>query len=117
MVLVIVGDFDVTGVRRLPHKADAPLIVDTDAVLAGPVALESFQPVAWRGEQVLPMVGLIQIDKLAAGRFLDIRRQLSGPLATVDFLGFPIGEALDHPPIITSDDTIAKKYYLGLQGC
>jgi len=37
---VVVGDFDVLGGTIGPHKADAPLVVDANAVLSGPVAYQ-----------------------------------------------------------------------------
>jgi len=45
---VIIDDFDVHRARRSirPLKTDAPLIIDADAVLPLPIALEGFEPVA-----------------------------------------------------------------------
>jgi len=48
---VIVGDLHIVGVPFLPEKADPPLIVDPDRLLAGPVALEGVQPVAGRNAE------------------------------------------------------------------
>src|SRR5579863_4938620 len=45
---VMVNDLDVLGSRRCPAKADAPLIVDANAVLALPVAFQCFKPIAGR---------------------------------------------------------------------
>jgi len=36
--LVIVDDFDIAGAAGAPGEADAPLVVDADAVLAGAAA-------------------------------------------------------------------------------
>ena len=38
-LLVVVGDFDLVGVAVLEAEADAPLIVDADAVLTFAVAV------------------------------------------------------------------------------
>jgi len=38
---VVIDDFHVMSVTGLPRKADAPLVIDPDAVLAFAVALES----------------------------------------------------------------------------
>ena len=43
---VIIGDFHVVGVLSVPPEAYAVLVVYTDAMLAGPVAFERFEPVA-----------------------------------------------------------------------
>jgi hypothetical protein len=47
---VVVHDFDVrrAGVAVGPFEADPPLHVDADAVLALPVALQSFERVRWQ---------------------------------------------------------------------
>ena len=49
----------------------APLVVDADAVLALAVALQRFQPVARRREQVLERPRLAQVQQLAPRRPLD----------------------------------------------
>src|SRR5207253_2386229 len=52
-VSVIVDDFDIRCVGILPPKADAPLIVDADTVLAVPGSAQRLEPVAGRNHQVL----------------------------------------------------------------
>ena len=49
--LVIIGDFYVVGVLTVPPEAYAILVVYTNAVLAGSVAFERFEPVARRETQ------------------------------------------------------------------
>lgn len=53
---VIVDDLDVLGSGGRPFEADAPLPVDTDAVGAGPVALELLQPITWRDSEIVERV-------------------------------------------------------------
>jgi hypothetical protein len=43
---VIIHDLDVVRVPLVPAKADAVLIVDPNAVLADPIPLQRFQPIA-----------------------------------------------------------------------
>src|SRR5690606_2071481 len=62
---VVVHDFYVFGVRAIPAKADAELIVDPDAVLALAIALQGFQPVSWRHSQVLQAAGPIELPQFA----------------------------------------------------
>ena len=45
-------NIDRAGRVLRPLKANPPLIIDTDAVLALPVALEGFQPIAGKGGEV-----------------------------------------------------------------
>src|ERR1700737_3339506 len=45
-LLVVVDQLDVPGAAGTPREADAPLVVDADAVLAGAAAGQLFEPVA-----------------------------------------------------------------------
>ena len=47
---MIINNLDVSGFVIYPFKANAPLIVDANTVLPGPVAFELLQVVAWRGK-------------------------------------------------------------------
>jgi hypothetical protein len=51
---VIVNNFDVVGFPALlgPVETDAPLVVDSDAVLTGPVFMKRFEAVAGRHTQI-----------------------------------------------------------------
>ena len=46
--LVIIGDFNFLGILAIPSKTHPILVVNPDAVLAGPAALERFESVARR---------------------------------------------------------------------
>ena len=46
--LVVINDFDCVRVPVFPDEADAPLVIDADAVSARQVALEGFETVAGR---------------------------------------------------------------------
>src|SRR3546814_14508882 len=47
-ISVVIDDLDVPRPIFIPDKADAPLIINADAVLPGSISLECFQSVAWR---------------------------------------------------------------------
>ena len=51
--LVIVGDFDVHWPGGRPEEADAPLVVDADAVTAFEVALQLFETVSRWNTQIV----------------------------------------------------------------
>jgi hypothetical protein len=53
---VIVNDLDVVGISVPPTKADAPLIVDANAMLAVSVAVSPLQPVAGRHTEVVESI-------------------------------------------------------------
>jgi hypothetical protein len=54
-----------------PYEAEPPLIVDSDAVLAGAVALERLQAISGRNAKVLQPLGRMEVQQLAPGRALD----------------------------------------------
>ena len=45
---VVIDDFDFMRAVMLPAEADAPLVIDTDGVVALALALEGFQAIAGR---------------------------------------------------------------------
>jgi hypothetical protein len=47
---MIINNLDVSGFVINPLEANAPLIVDANAVLPRPTTLELLQVVAWRSE-------------------------------------------------------------------
>jgi hypothetical protein len=55
---MIVDYFDLESVAALPDKADPELIVDPNAMLATPIALERFETVARQREIVEPQCGI-----------------------------------------------------------
>jgi len=44
---VIVYDLNVVGIAISPRETDAPLIIDSNTVLAGPIAAEFFKAIGW----------------------------------------------------------------------
>ena len=75
-----------------PDEDNAPLVVDTDAVLPGPVALQKFKAVAgWSGE-VTQLLSVVQLSQFALGNALDIRSNPTREAAMKQSLGVPIGE-------------------------
>jgi hypothetical protein len=55
---MVVDNLDVFGDALTPDKANAPLVIDPDAVLAVAVTLEGFQSVTRRGTQVSQHFGI-----------------------------------------------------------
>jgi len=68
---VIVHNLDLVRVSVLPSKADAPLVVDANAVLTLSVAVQRFEPIARRDSQVLNSACSMQIKKLPPCLSLD----------------------------------------------
>jgi hypothetical protein len=95
-MLVIVDDLDLVGVAILPAKADAPLLVHTNTVLANSIAPELLQPITRRHAKVAELLGRVHHHKFAQHRALEIRRISSDGLASEQSLGIAIGEGVNH---------------------
>lgn len=72
---MVVDKFDVVSAVRLPHEADAPLVVHPDAVLALSVSLQGLEPVTRRRSQVLNVLSSVKHAQLAPHGRLDIVRE------------------------------------------
>jgi hypothetical protein len=93
---MIVNDLDLIGIAILPSKADAPLLVHANTVLAGAIAPELLQSIARRHAEVVELLGRIHRHQFAQHRALEIRRIASDGLASEQSLGIAIGECVDH---------------------
>jgi hypothetical protein len=49
---VVVDDLNVFRTGGCPSKADPPLLVDADAVVAGAITRELLEPIAWRDSEI-----------------------------------------------------------------
>jgi hypothetical protein len=64
---VIVDDLDVRRPRRSPDKADTPLVVDPDAVLASPIVLQRLESIARRHAKIAQRHRRVQHVQLPHG--------------------------------------------------
>ena len=108
MALMIVGDFHVVSMRRFPSEANSPLVIDPDAMLTSAPAFEGFKAIAGGSEQILQIIGFVQINHFAPSCLLDIRRKFFGKLAPEDLGRFLVGEILDHALILARGNNIVK---------
>jgi hypothetical protein len=70
-LLMIIDDLHVPRVSLIPSEADAPLIVDANAMLAGPVPLKGFKMIPrWPG-QILQATGTVEIEQLSPNLAFD----------------------------------------------
>src|ERR1017187_6608940 len=72
---MIIHDFNVVRVFAVPAEANAPLVVDADAVLSRAIAFQGFQAVAGRQGQITQFAGAIKLRELPQGHALNLRRQ------------------------------------------
>jgi len=94
--LVIVDDRNFVGIPILPAKADAPLLVHADTVLAGSIASKLLQSISWRDAKVAELFGRVHGHQFAQHRALELRRISLDGLASEQSLGIAIGEGKNH---------------------
>lgn len=96
---MVVDDLDVRRAGRGPAKADAVLIVDADAVLAGAIPLQVLQAIPRRHAQVTEPPGDHQLAQLASRHGGDVRE---APGTATAGEGLRVGQrheiGLERPP-------------------
>jgi hypothetical protein len=85
---MVIHDLDIAWPALRPDEANAPLVVDPDAMLASTIARR-------RGE-VAQHLSVVQLSQLPLSNALEIRSDPSGEAAMKQGLGIPIGERVDH---------------------
>jgi hypothetical protein len=86
---MIVYDFNVVRGIRMPAKTNAPLIIDSNAVLTRPVSLQGFEAIARRLPQGVQIHRSSQHRKFPLRRTDQIRGKALRRLAAPDgFAGF-----------------------------
>ena len=93
---MVVNNLDLIRIAVSPAEANAPLIIDTDTVLARSVPLELLQAIARGDSQVLELLGGVNETELPQHRPLEVSREVPHGLALEEPLSVPIGKALDH---------------------
>lgn len=108
---MVINNFNLLGMAIDPNEANAPLVVDADAVLSSAVAAQSFQPIARRYTQKV---------KIRCGMYLLQFPYRHGcnvckpryPSPVKQQFGIRVAEALNHDNIVTSFDNNVKCYVL-----
>jgi hypothetical protein len=95
-LLVVVDDLDIERITVLPPEAEAPLIVDANAVLSGAIPFELLQPIAGGNAKVLEPLSRVDQAKLSQHKPLELGRKAADRFAPEQALSVPIGEALNH---------------------
>jgi hypothetical protein len=75
---MIINDLDIPGSIFDPFEATSPLIIDTNTIPSRPAPFQIFKPVVWRGERVLEMLGVIQVNQYPASGVLNFQRCQTG---------------------------------------
>jgi len=72
---MVVNDCDFKRIASSPAEADAPLIVDPDAMLALSVAFQSFESVSRWDAKVVQSAGAMNLNQLHSRLALQVVRQ------------------------------------------
>ena len=75
---MVIYNLDLVGIAILPHKANPPLIVNPNTVLALPVTMQLLQSIGRWEHQVLQIFGRMQYCQSAVASFLNIFRKPGG---------------------------------------
>ena len=93
---VVVDDFNVASVSILKAKADAPLVVDADAIRTASITLQSFKPIPRRYVQGTETISSVKLQQFALGKSLQIY-ELPNSIPPKKPLGILNLEAPNHP--------------------
>ena len=105
---MIARHFDVVGIALLPAEADAPLIIDANAMLVSAISRQSFQPIGRWNPQIVQALSDIELHQLAPRKAVQFGRKVAQELALKEPLGVPVAEGLYHESIITQDAMVGK---------
>ena len=98
---MVIHDLDVEGVAVEPAKAQAPLVVDSNAELSHPVAGESFQPIPRRSAKICEVDRCIELSQATQRGALQLRTQTSDREPFEQPPRIPIAKAANHWRIVT----------------
>jgi hypothetical protein len=98
---VVIHDHDVIGIAMQPAKANAPLFIDTNAVLAATIARQRLESVSRRDPKLVEQDRSMDHPELAPGYPLDIRGKPPAWGAVPELRGLPVRKAADHGANIT----------------
>ena len=95
---MIIDDFNFICVAIVPHKANAVLIVDSDAVSPRPVSNQLLQSISGRNAEVVERSRRVENQQFAQGDALKPLWKPDAPRSIENSLRVVIGEASDHSP-------------------
>jgi hypothetical protein len=98
---VVIRDFHIFSALALPEKANAPLVIDPDAVLPLSVASERLKPVPGRNLKVFDIGGAVKDQEFSQCGSLDVTWNLPGTVPTENPFGLSVLERADHGYIVT----------------
>jgi hypothetical protein len=107
---MVVDDFHIVGVAVPPHEADAILIIDSYAVLALALAVQSLQPVSGGDIQIIQCHGGMQQEEFLQCPHFQIGGNPSASPRLPKLLRISIPEACYHGAIVLRYGISVKRY-------
>jgi hypothetical protein len=99
---MIINDLDIERVSVLPLEADAPLLIDPDAVLTLAIAFQRFQLIRRRNHEIAQISGAVQILQFLTRPLLNLSIKALHELTVEHRLRVLVPEGSDHRHTITS---------------
>ena len=99
---MVIDNFNAGGMAINPYKANPPLCIDADAVLAFPVTFEGFKLVTRRHPQKLDDRGRVDLLQFAHRHGFKVGKP-GDPFASKQGLRIVALETLDHARMITAN--------------
>jgi hypothetical protein len=93
---MIVYDLDLVSVALAPTKANSPLVVDADAVLAFSVACQFLQSIAGEPGEVFKRFRAMELPQLPERSALDLSVEFRLSMSVEDALGLLIPRRDNH---------------------
>jgi hypothetical protein len=78
-----------------PNKADSPLVIDANQILARPVALQRFKAIAGRNTKIAQRPSLVEETQLAQRGYLHVEREPATSATRPNQGRLLVGEALN----------------------
>lgn len=94
---MIIHDPYIVRMAVPPHKADPPLVIDSNRVLAFPVAAQGLQWISRWGGQNMQLGGSVQLEQFPQADPLD-GSEPPAVMVVKEFLCFLGAKALNHIP-------------------
>ena len=106
---MVIDNLGIEHVAILPSEADAPLLVDADAVLARAVALECLELIRRGNHQIAQIRSAIEVLQLLACALLNLVVQALHKCPFENRLRVFILEGPDHDQSLKHHDIIVKR--------
>jgi hypothetical protein len=93
---MVINNFNGECIVVFPDEADTPLVINTDAVLPGPVAFQGFQAISGRHSHIIQSFSAVELHQFAKCGALDICGQTARSLAFPNLFRLFASETLNH---------------------